>query len=155
MIVADSTRLGLSQAYQIRGRIGRSHIQAFAYFLYGGRLSDLAEQRLRALKEAEELGSGYKIALRDLEIRGAGNLFGPEQHGDILAVGFQLYCKLLSEAVKELAPEDVKELKSEKGEVSLELKYTGYIPDSYISDQKQKIEFYKIINQAPGMGNQD
>jgi len=102
LIVADSTRLGLSQAYQIRGRIGRSHIQAFAYFLYPWKLSPLSKERLRALKEAEELGSGYKIALRDLEIRGAGNILGKEQSGNINQVGLNLYCQILSEAIEKL-----------------------------------------------------
>jgi len=114
LIVADSTRLGLSEAYQIRGRIGRSHIQAFAYFLYGShlsekvypvrsrRLSNGAKMRLDALKEAEELGSGYKIALKDLEIRGAGNILGKEQSGNINRVGLNLYCQMLSEAIERL-----------------------------------------------------
>jgi transcription-repair coupling factor (superfamily II helicase) len=102
LIVADATRLGLSQAYQIRGRIGRSHIQAFAYFLYPQRLSPLAKERLKALKEAEELGSGYKIALKDLEIRGAGNILGREQSGNINSVGLNLYCQILSESIEKL-----------------------------------------------------
>ncbi len=102
LIVADATRLGLAQAYQIRGRIGRSHIQAFAYFLHGSRLKDNAKLRLNALKEAEELGSGYKIALKDLEIRGAGNVLGKEQSGNINRVGLNLYCQMLSEAVEKL-----------------------------------------------------
>lgn len=102
LIVADSTKLGLSQAYQIRGRIGRSHIQAFAYFLYSERLSPLAKERLNALKEAEELGSGYKIALKDLELRGAGNILGKEQSGNINKVGLNLYCQMLSWAIEKL-----------------------------------------------------
>lgn len=102
LIVDDAARLGLAQAYQIRGRIGRSRIQSFAYFLHGGRLSPVAEERLRALKEAEELGSGYKIALKDLEIRGAGNILGKEQSGNINRVGLNLYCQMLSESVEKL-----------------------------------------------------
>jgi len=115
LIVADSTRLGLAEAYQIRGRIGRSHIQAFAYFLYppkfsdekfkrasGQKISEKARMRLNALKEAEELGSGYKIALKDLEIRGAGNILGKEQSGNINQVGLNLYCQMLSEAIEKL-----------------------------------------------------
>ena len=102
LIVADATRLGLAEAYQIRGRIGRSHIQAFAYFLYPSRLSEKAKMRLDALKEAEELGSGYKIALKDLEIRGAGNILGKEQSGNINLVGLNLYCQMLSEAIEKL-----------------------------------------------------
>ena len=102
LIVADATRLGISQAYQIRGRIGRSHIQAFSYFLYGSHLTGKTKMRLDALKEAEELGSGYKIALKDLEIRGAGNILGKEQSGNINKVGLNLYCQILSEAVDKL-----------------------------------------------------
>jgi len=102
LVAADSTKLGLAQAYQIRGRIGRSHIQAFAYFLYPQRLTPLVKERLTALKEAEELGSGYKIALKDLEIRGAGNVLGKEQSGNINKVGLNLYCQMLSEAVERL-----------------------------------------------------
>lgn len=102
LIVADSTRLGLAEAYQIKGRIGRSHIQAFAYFFYGGHLSEKAKMRLDALKEAEELGSGYKIALKDLEIRGAGNILGKEQSGNINRVGLNLYCQMLSNAIEKL-----------------------------------------------------
>jgi len=106
LIVADATHLGLAQAYQIRGRIGRSHIQAFAYFLYSKRLGEKADIRLKALKEAEELGSGYKIALKDLEIRGAGNILGKEQSGNINSIGLNLYCQILSEAI-EKAKRDV------------------------------------------------
>jgi transcription-repair coupling factor (superfamily II helicase) len=102
LIVADSTKLGISQAYQIRGRIGRSNIQAFAYFLYPQRLTPLAKERLKALREAEELGSGYKIALKDLEIRGAGNILGREQSGNINKVGLNLYCQMLAEAIEKL-----------------------------------------------------
>lgn len=102
LIVADSARLGLAEAYQIRGRIGRSHIQALAYFLYGSHLSEKAKMRLDALKEAEELGSGYKIALKDLEIRGAGNILGKEQSGNINKVGLNLYCQILSETIEKI-----------------------------------------------------
>src|SRR3989344_795041 len=102
IIVEDATKLGLSQAYQIKGRVGRSNIQSHAYFLYGGRLGEKAKLRLRALKEAEELGSGWRIALRDLEIRGAGNILGKEQAGTVNSVGLNLYCQILSEAVEKL-----------------------------------------------------
>jgi transcription-repair coupling factor (superfamily II helicase) len=103
LIVDNATKLGLAQAYQIRGRIGRSYIQSFAYFLYPkGELKGLAKKRLRALKEAEVLGSGYKISLRDLEIRGAGNILGKEQSGNINKVGLNLYCQMLSQAVEKL-----------------------------------------------------
>lgn len=116
LIADDATKLGLAQAYQIRGRIGRSRTQAFAYFLYGNRLSDKAKLRLDALKEAEALGSGYKIALKDLEIRGAGNILGKEQSGSVNKIGLNLYCQILSEAVAaqkaSLAPSGREKLKS-------------------------------------------
>jgi transcription-repair coupling factor (superfamily II helicase) len=105
LIVADATKLGLSQAYQIRGRVGRSNLGSFAYFLYPKRLTPLAKKRLKALKEAEELGSGYKIALKDLELRGAGNILGKEQSGNINKVGLNLYCQMLSEAIEKLKSE--------------------------------------------------
>ena len=102
LIVDDATKLGLAEAYQIRGRIGRSYTQAYGYFFYGSRLAKKAKLRLKALKEAEELGSGYKIALKDLEIRGAGNILGREQSGSINAVGLNLYCQMLSESIEKL-----------------------------------------------------
>lgn len=99
LIVADAAKLGLSQAYQLRGRIGRSHVQAFAYFLHNEKLQGLAKERLKALKEAEELGSGYRIAMKDLEIRGAGNILGKEQSGNVNQVGLNLYCQMISDAI--------------------------------------------------------
>lgn len=102
IIIDDATKLGLAQAYQIKGRVGRSHIQSYAYFLYGGKLVDKAKLRLEALKEAEALGSGYRISLKDLEIRGAGNILGKEQSGSVNAVGLNLYCQMLSESVEKL-----------------------------------------------------
>jgi transcription-repair coupling factor (superfamily II helicase) len=102
LIVADATKIGLAQAYQMRGRVGRSTIQAFAYFFFGRKLSEKARMRLDALKEAEELGSGYRIALKDLEIRGAGNILGKEQSGNINAVGLNLYSQILSEAIEKI-----------------------------------------------------
>lgn len=113
LIVTDVTRLGLAQAYQIRGRVGRSHIKAFAYFLYGSRLSKKAKMRLAALKEAEELGSGYRLALKDLEIRGAGNILGKEQSGKINQVGLNLYCQILSEAILRQTQDGSKSLKKD------------------------------------------
>ncbi len=102
LIVADSTKLGLSQAYQIRGRIGRAQVQAFAYFFYGKNLSGLARKRLKALKEAKDLGSGYRVALKDMEIRGAGNILGKEQSGSVNQVGLNLYCQMLSQALEKM-----------------------------------------------------
>ena len=102
LIVDDATRLGLAQSYQIRGRVGRSHIQAFAFFLYGSKLTEKGKMRLKALKESEALGSGYQVALRDLEIRGAGNILGREQSGSINRVGLNLYCQMLAQAIEKL-----------------------------------------------------
>jgi transcription-repair coupling factor (superfamily II helicase) len=103
LIVANAARLGLAQSYQLRGRIGRSNVQANAYFLYNAKnLGEKAQERLEALREADTLGSGYQIALRDLEIRGAGNILGREQSGQINAVGLNLYMQMLSEAIEEL-----------------------------------------------------
>ncbi|MFH1780815.1 MAG: helicase-related protein [Candidatus Nealsonbacteria bacterium] len=102
LIVADAPKLGLAQAYQIRGRVGRSHVQAFAYFFYGKHLSGIAKERLEALEEAQELGSGYRVAMRDLEIRGAGNILGKEQSGSINQIGLNLYCQMLSDAIDKM-----------------------------------------------------
>ena len=106
LIVEDATKLGLSQAYQIRGRIGRSNIESFAYFLYGAKLTEKAGLRLKALKEANKLGAGYRIALYDMEIRGAGNILGKEQSGNVNAVGLNLYCQMLAEAVEKIKNRD-------------------------------------------------
>lgn len=143
MIVEDADKFGLAQLYQLRGRVGRSNRVAFAYFTYRPEktLSEVAEKRLQAIKEFTELGAGFKIAMRDLEIRGAGNILGPEQHGFMMAVGFDLYCQLLEEAVRELQgkPAPVQH------EVEIELPIDAFIPDRYIRDGKQKIEMYKKI----------
>src|ERR671932_1043494 len=103
IIVSDADRFGLAQLYQLRGRVGRGANRAYAYFLYrkGAQLTEVAEKRLRTIFEANELGAGFRIAMKDLEIRGAGNLLGPEQHGFMNAVGFDLYCRLLAQAVDE------------------------------------------------------
>ena len=108
LIVEDATRLGLSQAHQLRGRIGRGDKQAYAYFLYSPKkLTDIAKRRLKTLKEYQGLGDGYQIAIRDLEIRGAGNILGREQHGSINKVGLNLYCQMLNEAVERLKTENL------------------------------------------------
>lgn len=149
IFIDRADKLGLAQLYQLRGRVGRSNSKAYAYLFHepNGVLTEDAMKRLRVISEYTELGSGFKIAMKDLEIRGAGNLLGPEQSGDILAVGFQLYCKLLNESVKEISRKENKEIEiEEENEVYLELHYSGYIPDSYISDPKQKIEIYKKIS---------
>ncbi|MEW6046861.1 MAG: transcription-repair coupling factor [Bacillota bacterium] len=146
LIVYDADRLGLAQLYQLRGRVGRSNRVAYAYFTYRKEkvLTEDAERRLQAIKEFTELGSGFKIAMRDLEIRGAGNLLGPEQHGHIASVGFELYCRLLEEAVREVRGEVVQK----PPEPALDLPVDAYLPDRYIPDSGQKVEFYKRIAAA-------
>lgn len=144
IIVYDSDRLGLSQLYQLRGRVGRSNRLAFAYFTFKKNkvLSEVAEKRLKAIKEFTEFGSGFKIAMRDLEIRGAGNLLGQQQHGHMAAIGYDLYVKYLEETVNKLKGE----VKEERIETTIELNIDGYIPDRYISGEEQKIEMYKRIS---------
>nr|HPO48980.1 transcription-repair coupling factor [Spirochaetota bacterium] len=149
IFIDRADKLGLAQLYQLRGRVGRSNLKAYAYLFYeqNKALTEDAMKRLRVISEYTELGSGFKIAMKDLEIRGAGNLLGQEQSGDILAVGFQLYCKLLNESIKEISKKENKDIEIEEdNEVYLEIRYSGYIPDSYISDTKQKIEIYKKIS---------
>ncbi|HHV97123.1 MAG TPA: transcription-repair coupling factor [Clostridiaceae bacterium] len=144
LIVEDADKMGLSQLYQLRGRVGRSNKQAYAYITYKKDkvLSEIAEKRLQAIKEFTEFGSGFKIAMRDLEIRGAGNLLGPEQHGHIESVGYDMYCRLLDEAIRELKGE----LPVEKEvEVNIDLNVDAYIDDEYIDKEMQKIEMYKKI----------
>ncbi|MEK4227903.1 transcription-repair coupling factor [Solibacillus sp. FSL H8-0538] len=144
LIVHDADRMGLSQLYQLRGRVGRSSRVAYAYFMYERDkvLTDVAEQRLQAIKEFTELGSGFKIAMRDLSIRGAGNLLGAQQHGFIDSVGFDLYSQMLEEAIEERRSGVKVE---DKIEVEIILHIDAYIPDAYIPDGFQKIQMYKRI----------
>lgn len=144
LIIYDADRMGLSQLYQLRGRVGRSNRIAYAYFTYQRDkvLSEAAEKRLQAIKEFTELGSGFKIAMRDLAIRGAGNLLGAEQHGHIASVGFELYTQMLKEAINEQQGK-VEEEKAFDPEI--ELNIDAYLPSDYIKDEKQKIEIYKKI----------
>ena len=143
MIIHDSDRYGLSQLYQLRGRIGRSNRTAYAFLMYRQNmmLKETAEKRLAAIREYTDLGSGFKIAMRDLELRGAGNLLGAQQHGHMNAVGYDLYCKMLSEAVKEAKGIHT----MEDFETSVDLNVDAYIPDSYISNEFQKLDIYKRI----------
>ncbi|KGP71842.1 transcription-repair coupling factor [Pontibacillus yanchengensis] len=144
LIVNDADRMGLSQLYQIRGRVGRSNRVAYAYFTYQKDkvLSEVAEKRLQAIKEFTELGSGFKIAMRDLSIRGAGNLLGAQQHGFIDSVGFDMYSQMLKDAIE--AKRQGKSYEETKPfEPELNLSIDAYIPDSYIDDEKQKIDMYK------------
>lgn len=144
LIVHGADRMGLSQLYQLRGRVGRSNRVAYAYFMYQRDkvLTEVAEQRLQAIKEFTELGSGFKIAMRDLSIRGAGNLLGAQQHGFIDSVGFDLYNQLLEEAIAERQTGGKKE---EKPEMEILIQVDAYIPDAYIPDGYQKIQMYKRI----------
>lgn len=143
MIIHDSDRYGLSQLYQLRGRIGRSNRTAYAFLMYRKNvmLKETAEKRLAAIREYTDLGSGFKIAMRDLELRDAGNLLGAQQHGHMNAVGYDLYCKMLNEAVKEAKGIHT----MEDFETSVDLNVDAYIPDSYISNEFQKLDIYKRI----------
>ena len=143
IIVENADRLGLAQLYQIRGRVGRSDKQAYAYITYkpDKLLSEVADKRLKAIKEFTEFGSGFKIAMRDLEIRGAGSLLGEIQHGHMEQVGYEMYCKLLDEVIKEMQGIEVQE----EIDVQIDLNISSYIPDEYISDSSQKIEIYQDI----------
>ena len=143
MIIHDSDRYGLSQLYQLRGRVGRSNRTAYAFLMYRKNvmLKETAEKRLAAIREYTDLGSGFKIAMRDLELRGAGNLLGAQQHGHMNAVGYDLYCKMLNEAVKEAKGIHT----MEDFETSVDLNVDAYIPDSYISNEFQKLDIYKRI----------
>ena len=143
MIIHDADRLGLSQLYQLRGRVGRSNRMAYAFLLYrrDKLLKEVAEKRLAAIREFTDLGSGFKIAMRDLEIRGAGNLLGAEQHGHMEAVGYDLYCKMLNEAVRLLKGET----KDEDFTTTMDLNVDAFIPDTYIPNEYQKLDVYKRI----------
>lgn len=143
MIIHDADQLGLSQMYQLRGRVGRSNRMAYAFLLYkrDKLLREVAEKRLSAIREFTDLGSGFKIAMRDLEIRGAGNLLGAEQHGHMEAVGYDLYCKMLNEAVKQLKGE----IEEEPYTTTVDLNVDAFIPVSYIPNEYQKLDIYKRI----------
>ncbi len=146
LFVENADRMGLAQLYQIRGRIGRSNRVAYAYFMYQPNkvLTELGEKRLAAIRDFTELGSGFKIAMRDLAIRGAGNLLGKQQHGFIDSVGYDLYSAMLSDAVAKKQGKKIKPT----ADAEVELGVEAYLPDSYIDDQQQKIELYKSIRQA-------
>ena len=146
IIVYNADHFGLSQLYQMRGRVGRSHHMAFAYFVYQADkiLTETAEKRLQAMKEFAELGAGFKIAMRDLEIRGAGNLLGSQQHGHIASVGFEMYCKLLEEAVDKLQNGE-REVPEVQPDPIIDLQVEAYIDGDYVSDAMHKIEIYQRI----------
>ncbi len=144
MIIHDADKLGLSQLYQLRGRVGRSNRTSYAFLMYkrDKTLKEIAEKRLAAIREFTDLGSGFKIAMRDLEIRGAGNILGAEQHGHMDAVGYDLYCKMLNEAVLLLKGEKTED---DTYETTIDVKMDAYIPPKYIGNEIQKLAIYKRI----------
>jgi len=146
MFIENSDRLGLAQLYQIRGRIGRTNRVAYAYLMYQPNkvLTEQGEQRLSAIRDFTELGSGFIIAMRDLSIRGAGNLLGKQQHGFIDSVGYDLYTSMLTEAVAKRRGKKV----AQHSNAELELGIEAYLPDDYVPDQRQKMELYKQVRQA-------
>src|SRR6187551_335961 len=143
LIVNRADRFGLAQLYQLRGRVGRRERQAYAYFLVPRQISltPAAMKRLQAMEEFEELGSGYRLAMRDLEIRGAGNVLGTEQHGHVAAIGFELYTKLLKETVDQLRGETHEEIPP----CRVETPYSCYLPDRYVADADERMLLYKRI----------
>jgi transcription-repair coupling factor (superfamily II helicase) len=146
IVVNRADRFGLAQLYQLRGRVGRERQQAYCYLLVpaDGRVDEQAQRRLRVLQELTELGSGFKLALRDLEIRGAGNLLGAQQHGHIAAVGFDLYSKLLAEAVRELRGEPT----ATTVEPVISVGAEGLLPDDYVPEVNQRLGLYKRLAGA-------
>ena len=154
MIIHDADNMGLSQLYQLRGRVGRSNRTAYAFLMYrrNKMLKEVAEKRLSAIREFTELGSGFKIAMRDLEIRGAGNLLGEAQHGHMAAVGYDLYCKMLNESVRELKGEQKIQ---EKYDTLMDLDIDAYIPDRYIRNESQKLDIYKRIAMIENQEERD
>ncbi len=149
LIVNNAERFGLSQLYQLRGRVGRGKAQAYAYFLYHGqRLKLDAKKRLRAIVEASELGSGFQIAMKDLEIRGAGDILGANQHGVINVVGVSHFMRMLNRAVEDLKTGRIMDGDEEIGDVSVELPVPAYIPESYVADSRKKIGAYQKLSSA-------
>lgn len=151
IIISDADKMGLSQLYQLRGRVGRSTRTSYAYLMYAKDkvLNTDAEKRLQTIKEFTEFGSGFRVAMKDLEIRGAGNLLGAEQHGHMDSVGYELYCKLLNEAVMELKGEPI----VTEFETLIDIKINAFIPSSYISSEEQKLEMYKKISLITGLND--
>ena len=143
LVVYDAERFGLSQLYQLRGRVGRSNRQAYAYFTVRQDhiLSETAQQRLTAIREFTEFGAGFRIAMRDLEIRGAGNILGPEQHGHLATVGYDMYCKLMEETLNEVSGKPA----ARELETRIDLRVDAYLPEDYVAEDKQRMEMYKRI----------
>ncbi len=146
IIIRDANTFGLSQLYQLRGRVGRSDVQAYSYLLYNPEkeMSEQARERLRAIRELTNLGAGYQVAIRDMEIRGVGNIFGAEQHGHMLSVGFDLYCKILSDTIEEMKGNiEAQELDDS---CIVDIKVNAYFPEEWISDKKQRMNEYKRLS---------
>jgi transcription-repair coupling factor (superfamily II helicase) len=143
IMIHDADQMGLSQLYQLRGRVGRSNRTAYAYLCYKREkiLKETAEKRLQAIREFTELGSGFKIAMRDLEIRGAGNLLGPEQHGHMEAVGYDMYCKMLDQSIRALKNDETED----DFDTTIDLDVDAFIPSKYIRNEVQKLDVYKRI----------
>ncbi|MDF2548338.1 MAG: mfd [Anaerosolibacter sp.] len=148
IVIHDADKMGLSQLYQLRGRVGRTNRLAYAYLTYQKDkvLTEVAEKRLKAIKEFTEFGSGFKIAMRDLEIRGAGNLIGGEQHGHMATIGYDLYCKLLEDTIREMKGEEV----TRAVETTIEISVNAFIPEAYIPNENHKLEVYKKIASLRG-----
>ena len=155
IIIYDSDMMGLGQLYQLKGRIGRGNRSSYAYFTYrtGKILSEISEKRLKSIRDFSDFGSGYKIAMKDLELRGAGNLLGESQSGHVEAIGYDLYVKFLQEAVEKASGKEV-EVK-DKSDVYIDIKVDGYIPNFYIEDQAQKIEIYNRIARIQNQEDYD
>ncbi|MCM1272280.1 MAG: transcription-repair coupling factor [Clostridium sp.] len=153
IIIHDADNFGLSQLYQLRGRVGRSNRSAYAFLLYkrDKMIKEVAEKRLKAIREYTELGSGYKISMKDLEIRGAGNLLGQEQSGNIEAVGYDLYCKMLNDAIKRLSGEET----ATEFDTAIELPVDAYIPDAYVKNEYVKLDLYRRISRCDGREDND
>lgn len=149
LIIEDSQRLGLAQLYQLKGRVGRSHVRAFAFFMFprGQALTEQATERLTAIRDNAELGSGIKVAMRDLEIRGAGSLLGAEQHGNMSAVGFDLFAEMLREAVAEARGEPV----IAYPEVKVDLPMPAFLPEEYVRDVDERVRFYRRLAGSPSV----
>jgi len=161
LIVDRADALGLAQLYQLRGRVGRSTNRAYAYLLYKAPLSEVARQRLQTIREANELGTGYRVAMRDLEIRGAGEILGAEQHGHIAAIGFDLYTRLLRQAVQELkeasgdtvaamrrAQHAMATSEALRAGISIDLPVSAYLPEEFVPDQHLRLRFYRRMARA-------
>ncbi len=150
IIIDDAHKFGLAQLYQLRGRVGRSDRRAYAYLLYPSQnvLTDNAKKRLQAIREFSDLGSGFRLAMRDLEIRGAGNLLGKEQHGFVSEIGFNFYCQLLEDSIDKLKQIDSGISREEKKELEIEVKLDSYIPEDYIFDSENRVSYYQKLSQV-------